>query len=149
MIFTSLIEPQITQVIPAVTSFPLAFLFDLHFTTIPRFDSKRYQMVLALSIIWQHTAECIKQSSDKTHLASIKQNNNFSTSNNLFIYTKMPFNKSNLTNSRLPFPDDQQTLISLSVPDHIHVISAHDLEEKMWFIIKKKKLLMLTKGRKT
>ena len=40
-------------------------------------------------------------------------------------------------------------LISLSVPNHIHVISAHDLEEKMWFIIKKKKLLMLTKGRKT
>ena len=94
--------------IPAVTSFPLAFLFDLHFTTIPRFDSKRYQMVLALSIIWQHTAECIKQSSDKTHLASIKQNNNFSTSNNLFIYTKMPFNKSNLTNSRLPFPDERR-----------------------------------------
>ena len=28
-------------------------------------------------------------------------------------------------------------LISLSVPDHVHVISAHDLEEKMWFIIKK------------
>ena len=28
-------------------------------------------------------------------------------------------------------------LISLSVPDHIHVINAHDLEEKMWFIIKK------------
>ena len=36
-------------------------------------------------------------------------------------------------------------LISLSVPDHIHVITAHDLEEKMWFIIKKNKLLMLTK----
>ena len=45
-----LIQPQITQVIPAVTSSPLAFLFDLHFTTIPRFDSKRYQMVFALSI---------------------------------------------------------------------------------------------------
>ena len=50
-----LILPQITQVIPAVTSSPLAFLFNLHYTTIPRFDWKRYQMVFA-SIIWRHAA---------------------------------------------------------------------------------------------
>ena len=48
----------------------------------------------------------------------------------------MPFHLSNLNKLKLTFRR-KPMLISMSVHDHhdIHVVSAHDLEERMYFII--------------
>ena len=91
-----------TSQIPAVTSSPLAFLFDLHFTTIPRFDWKRYQMVFA-NIIWRHTAVPIRLVCEHQTKRKI-----FPPATTFSFTRKYLLIKVILIRLSLPFPDDRR-----------------------------------------
>ena len=113
------------------------FFFGLHFTTIPRFDWKRYQMVFA-SIIWRHTAAVVHFKNNvviKLVLRALHKNNIFSPATAFSFTRKCLFKKVILTSLSLPFADDRRSDFTECSRSHSCDLSAHDLEERMLFII--------------
>ena len=104
MILIFLIQPQITQVIPAVTSSPLAFFFFFFSQQFHDLTERDIKMVFA-SIIWRHTAAVVHFKNNvviKLVLRALNKNNIFSPATTFSFTRKCLLKKVILTSLSLP-----------------------------------------------
>ena len=134
MILIFLIQPQVTQVIPAVTSSPHAFFFwDYISQQFHDLTERDIKMVFA-SIIWRHTAAVVHFKNNvviKLVLRALNKNNIFSPATTFSFTRKCLLKKVILTSLSLPFADDRRSDFTECSRSHSCDLSAHDLEERM------------------